>query len=338
MSRAGREARGILHNRRHSRVSPRAERAEHNLTAASFQRWFTGAPAAALRRTITACGVTWEDVHEALAEFGCVIWPKGSIVVTTTLSGARGQGIAPGPPGPPRPRWNARSAPIRNRPPTRIGALIREKATSNSSSASVMRRFGPARARDDAERLLRHTGRPKAAGSSPSDSPGNRRSFERGVAWSERHCASGRSKSDAHLRPPTASSIGGRARCPVLPVAPDVLGSPCGPSRRPESAKRCRRQASERRALTEMLPRSRCGAAGSRDGWRRATRPRKWPCGHSVSRAPETTGGGNCGRGCFSATAAHRRRPVGGSRCGTASSSTGEPTAVKSSATWDHGL
>lgn len=90
MSRAEREARGLLRNGPGPRISPRAERAEHNLAAASFQRWVTGAPSAALHRGVTARGATWEQAHGLLAEFGCVIQPRGSgMVVTTTLSNSR---------------------------------------------------------------------------------------------------------------------------------------------------------------------------------------------------------------------------------------------------------
>jgi len=90
MSRAEREARGLLRNGQGPRISPRAERAERNLAAASFQRWVTGAPSAALHRGVTARGATWEQAHGLLAEFGCVIQPKGSgMVVTTTLSNGR---------------------------------------------------------------------------------------------------------------------------------------------------------------------------------------------------------------------------------------------------------
>lgn len=90
MSRAEREARGLLQNGRGPRLSPGAQRAEHNLAAASFQRWVTGAPSAALQRAVTVRGATWQDAHNVLAEFGCVIEPKGSgMVVTTTLTNTR---------------------------------------------------------------------------------------------------------------------------------------------------------------------------------------------------------------------------------------------------------
>ena len=90
MSRAERERRGLLLSPQGPRISPRAERAEHNLAAASFQRWLTGAPSAALQQTVTARGATWQHAHAVLAEFGCIIRPKGSgLVVTSTLSNGR---------------------------------------------------------------------------------------------------------------------------------------------------------------------------------------------------------------------------------------------------------
>jgi len=90
MSRAERATPGLLRNLDCPRLSPSAQRAEHNLTASSFQKWLTGAPSAALHRVITARGAIWQHAHDALAEFGCVIKPKGSgMVVTTTLSDGR---------------------------------------------------------------------------------------------------------------------------------------------------------------------------------------------------------------------------------------------------------
>lgn len=90
MSRAERDARGLLRNDSSPRISVRAQRAEHNLAATSFQRWITDAPSEALHRAIRTPGATWQDAHRALAGFGCVIQPKGSgLVVTTTLSSGR---------------------------------------------------------------------------------------------------------------------------------------------------------------------------------------------------------------------------------------------------------
>jgi hypothetical protein len=90
MSRTERAARSLLQNPESPRISPRAQRAEQNLAAESFQRWLTGAPGVALHRAITTRGTTWQDVHRVLAGFCCVIQPKGSgMVVTTTLSSGR---------------------------------------------------------------------------------------------------------------------------------------------------------------------------------------------------------------------------------------------------------
>lgn len=90
MSRAEREARGLLRDGDGLRLSPRAQRGEQNLAAPSFQRWLTDAPASALHRAVTWRAASWQDAHEILAGFGCVIQPRGSgMVVTTTLSNGR---------------------------------------------------------------------------------------------------------------------------------------------------------------------------------------------------------------------------------------------------------
>lgn len=90
MSRAERAARGLLQDPHGPRLSARAQRAEHNLSAESFQRWITGSPAAALRQAVGKPGVTWQDVHHLLADYACAIGPKGSgLVVTTTISNGR---------------------------------------------------------------------------------------------------------------------------------------------------------------------------------------------------------------------------------------------------------
>ncbi len=90
MSRTERAARGLLQNPEGPRISSRAQRAEHNMTAQSFQRWLTGAPSAAVHRSIAMPGATWQDIHDTLAVWSCTMQPKGSgMVVTTTLSSGR---------------------------------------------------------------------------------------------------------------------------------------------------------------------------------------------------------------------------------------------------------
>ena len=90
MSRRERQAHGLLQDPDGPRLTARAQRAEENLQGDSFQRWITGAPAAALRQAIEQPDVTWQSVQDLLAGFGCILQPKGSgMVVTTTLSNRR---------------------------------------------------------------------------------------------------------------------------------------------------------------------------------------------------------------------------------------------------------
>jgi len=90
MSRTERAAQGLLQNPEGPWISPRAQRAEHNMTAESFQRWLTGAPSASVHRSIAMPGATWQDIHDTLAVWSCTMQPKGSgMVVTTTLSNGR---------------------------------------------------------------------------------------------------------------------------------------------------------------------------------------------------------------------------------------------------------
>lgn len=90
MSRKERDERGLLSEPDAPRISVRAQRAEQNLHGASFQRWIAAAPAAALQAVVQARDASWRDVHDELARFGCAMQPKGSgLVVTTTLSSGR---------------------------------------------------------------------------------------------------------------------------------------------------------------------------------------------------------------------------------------------------------
>lgn len=165
MSRKERETRGLLRNGQSPRVSPRAERAERNLAAASFQRWLTGAPSAALHQAITARGANWERAHEALSGFGCVIQPKGSgLVVTTTLSSGRMLAAKASLLG----RWASKAAlervlgvyaepvPGSSRRADRRGSY--EQFIEQERRAEIR----PRRARDDAGRLARRAERTEA--------------------------------------------------------------------------------------------------------------------------------------------------------------------------------
>ena len=161
MSRAEREARGLLRSGEDPRLSSRAQRAEHNLTAASFQRWVMGVPSAALHRAITARGATWQDAHDALAEFGCVIQPKGSgMVVTTALSNGRVLAAKASLLG----RWATKASLERTLGPYVPASDSARRAEGRRSYEQFIERehlaqSPPRRSRNDAERLARRTER-----------------------------------------------------------------------------------------------------------------------------------------------------------------------------------
>lgn len=69
------------------RPSPKAQRAAHNQATPSFQEWVTRDPACALQAALQRPGATWKDVHQALADYGVILTPKGSgLIVTTRLA------------------------------------------------------------------------------------------------------------------------------------------------------------------------------------------------------------------------------------------------------------
>ena len=73
-----------------ARPTPKAQRAARNQAAPSFQEWVTQDPARALQEALHRPGATWADVHQALADYGMTITPKGSgLIVTTTLPEGR---------------------------------------------------------------------------------------------------------------------------------------------------------------------------------------------------------------------------------------------------------
>ncbi len=165
MSRAEREARGLLRNGSGPRISPRAQRAELNLATTSFQRWLTGAPSAALQRAITARGATWQHAHGVLAEFGCVIQPKGSgMVVTTTLSNGRVLGAKASLLG----RWASKASLERTLGPytESVSGTPRRSDPRRSYEQFIERErhaeIRPRRVRNEAERLARRAARADA--------------------------------------------------------------------------------------------------------------------------------------------------------------------------------
>jgi hypothetical protein len=89
MSRTERAQRGLLKDS-DMRVSDKAHRAEQNIGADAFQRWVAGSPGRGIKATLANRGATWDTIHQAAAQYGCVIQPKGSgMIVTTTLDDGR---------------------------------------------------------------------------------------------------------------------------------------------------------------------------------------------------------------------------------------------------------
>ena len=257
MSRTEREARGLLRNGDGPRLSPRAQRAEHNLTAASFQRWVTDVPRAALHRAVTARGATWQDAHRALAEFGCIIQPKGSgMVVTTVLSNGRVLAAKASVLG----RWASKASLERT-----LGPYV---APSDSSRHAGRRRSyerfienerlaegRPHRSGDDAERLARRAQRAEAR-----RQLGERFAREQAQLRERRRTEREvlRRRHEAERRTLAATHRAQRRRLRELPRPRRRDGHLAlalwafTAAREREAFQR--RQATERRALTESLP------------------------------------------------------------------------------------
>jgi hypothetical protein len=91
MSRKEREALGLLQNPNAARLTRSAEAAEHRLGGMeSFQRWVSEVPSLAIKDILAKPMPSWAKVHEALANLGLNIQPKGSgMVLTTTLENGR---------------------------------------------------------------------------------------------------------------------------------------------------------------------------------------------------------------------------------------------------------
>ncbi len=260
MSRAERAARGLLRDPEGPRITARAQRAERNLTAASFQRWLTDGPRAALHRVISARGATWQDAHEALAEFGCVLQPKGSgMVVTTTLSNGRVLAAKASLLG----RWAFKAS------LERVLGPYTESAPSSSRRADRQRSYEPfiererlaenrpRRVRDDAQRLARRAARAEARRTlaerfaREQAQLRERRRRER-EALRQRQAQQRRTLASAHREQRRRLRAQSRAlrRDGLLALALRAFAA----AREREALQR--RQAAEQRALTEMLPRA----------------------------------------------------------------------------------
>lgn len=259
MSRTEREARGLLRNGDGPRLSPRAQRAEHNLIAASFQRWLTDAPGVALHRANAARGATWQDAHKALAEFGCVIQPKGSgMVVTTTLSSGRVLAAKASVLG----RW-ASKASLERMLGSYVPALGSPRSADRRQSYEQFverehrAQSQPRRSRDDAERLARRAERAQAR-QQLAERFAQEQAQLRARRGVEREALRRRQEAERGALAATHRAQRRRLRELSQPRRRDghlALALWAFAAAREREALQ-RRQAAERRALTESLPRS----------------------------------------------------------------------------------
>jgi len=257
MSRTERAARGLLQNPESPRISPRAQRAEQNLAAESFQRWLTGAPSVALHRAITTGATTWQDVHRVLAGFCCVIQPKGSgMVVTTTLSNGRVLAAKASLLG----RWASKASLERKLGPYTAPASAAGLPGVRRSYEQFIERERLAedrpRQRDDAERLVRRAERTEVR-QELAERFARDQAQLRTKRRLEREAL--RRRQEAERRALSAAHRAQRGRLRVLPRAPRqdahlALALWAFAAAKEREALQ-RRQAIERRTLTDNLPR-----------------------------------------------------------------------------------
>jgi len=261
MSRRERQTRGLLQDPEGPRLTARAQRAERNLKGDSFQRWISGALAAALRQTIETAGVTWQSAHDLLAGYGCAIQPKGSgMAVTTTLSNGRVLAAKASLMG----RWASkaaleqrlgpyvaanRDAPTRSNP--------RRENYENWIERERLEETGPGVAPDDPERLAR-----RAARAGAREALAERFTREQAQNRTDRSRQHGelRKRQEEERRTLIASHRDQRRRLRATArmqrrdgrIALSLWAFKAAATR--ESLQR--RQAAERRRLTESVPRS----------------------------------------------------------------------------------
>jgi len=257
MSRTERAARGLLQNPEGPRISPRAQRAEHNMAAESFQRWLTGAPSVALHRAITTRATTWQDVHRVLTGFCCVIQPKGSgMVVTTTLSNGRVLAAKASLLG----RWASKASLERMLGPYTAPASTSGLPGVRRSYEQFIERERVAenrpRQRDDAERLVRRAERAEARWELAERFARDQAQL-RTTRRLEREAL--RRRQEAERRALSAAYRAQRERLRALTRAPRqdahlALALWAFAAAKEREALQ-RRQAVERRALTDNLPR-----------------------------------------------------------------------------------
>ena len=261
MSRTERAARGLLQDPDAPRLTVRAQRAEKNLGGASFQTWVTGAPAARVRQAIQGRGASWQRVHDALAEFGCAIEPKGSgLVVTTTLSNGRVLAAKASIMG----RWASKTSLERALGPYQSPSDHHPKRTGRrieSYEKSILRErledSGPRMKSEDPERLARRAARADArrALAQRFEQEQAQRRAERArerEALRRRHERERRSLIEAHRDQRRRARAAARAQGTRGRMTLSIWAFEAAAEREVLQ----RRHAMERRALTDRLPRS----------------------------------------------------------------------------------
>ncbi|OZB51138.1 MAG: hypothetical protein B7X42_03820, partial [Thiomonas sp. 14-66-4] len=256
MSRTERAQRGLLKDP-DMRVSDKAHRAEQNIGTDAFQRWVAGSPGRAIKATLANPGATWETIHQAAAQYGCVIQPKGSgMIVTTTLDDGRVLAAKASQLG----RW-ASKAELEKK----LGPYRPPDATQTEPSLTYQRVLdggkgqlhGPGVRGDRADRtdrrLERQAARKDLAERFKQEQAALRaRRPALRKALTERHRAE-RQMLTAELRQMRATAIAEHKRDGMLPQVAISYQAWMAAGRREALQKQ---QAAERRALTAKIPRS----------------------------------------------------------------------------------
>jgi len=89
MSKAERRKLGLMSDPGKMTESQQARRAEKNSGVPSFQKWLSTEVAPHVREALSRTGAGWEDVHVAMARYGCSIEIKGSGMIIKSALGER---------------------------------------------------------------------------------------------------------------------------------------------------------------------------------------------------------------------------------------------------------